>query len=127
MNGGQDFAAAMSSNQTINMSGAAMATLGGCEGADGSYLYKIIINYANETLGNRYRILEALDESLKVASAPVIYGIDGQNNAVRLSNDLLDFSPTLSAAGKFTASTTCTVAAKDGSGLTLTISADRFQ
>ena len=120
LNGGQDFAAAMSSNQTVNMSGAAMANMGGCD-AKGAYLYKIIINYENEKLGDRYRALEVLDESLKANAIPVVYGIDGQNNAELISNTLLTFDPDLNASGQFSASGSTTIAAKDGSALTKTV------
>lgn len=116
LNGGQDFAAAMSSNQTINMSGAAMASIGGCE-VNGAYLYKIIINYENEKLGDRYRYLEVLDESLKVGAYPIVYGIDGQNNAQLINNSLLNFTPDLSL-GKFASATLTTITVKDGSALT---------
>lgn len=119
LNGGQDFAAAMSSNQTVNMSGAAMANMGGCD-AKGAYLYKIIINYENEKLGDRYRALEVLDESLKVNAIPVVYGIDGQNNAELISNTLLTFTPALTG-GKFATSGSTTIAAADGSTLTKTV------
>lgn len=119
LNGGQDFAAAMSSNQTVNMSGAAMANMGGCD-AKGAYLYKIIINYENEKLGDRYRALEVLDESLKVNAIPVVYGIDGQNNAELISNTLLTFTPALTG-GKFANSGSTTIAAADGSTLTKTV------
>lgn len=120
LNGGQDFAAAMSSNQTVNMSGAAMANMGGCD-AKGAYLYKIIINYENEKLGGRYRALEVLDESLKVNAIPVVYGIDGQNNAELISNTLLTFTPDLNASGQFSASGSTKIDAKDGSALTKTV------
>lgn len=119
LNGGQDFAAAMSSNQTVNMSGAAMANMGGCD-AKGAYLYKIIINYENEKLGDRYRALEVLDESLKKGAIPVVYGIDGQNNAELINNTLLTFNPDL-ADGKFSDSVSTTITAKDGSALTKTV------
>jgi len=119
LNGGQDFAAAMSSNQTVNMSGSAMGTIGGCD-SRGAYLYKIIINYENETLGDRYRSLEVLDESLKANAIPVVYGIDGQNNATLISNNLLSFSPAL-VGGAFSTSGSNTITAKDGSGLTATV------
>lgn len=119
LNGGQDFAAAMSSNQTVNMSGAAMANMGGCD-AKGAYLYKIIINYENEKLGGRYRALEVLDESLKVNAIPVVYGIDGQNNAELISNTLLTFTPALTG-GKFSTAGDTTITAADGSALTKTV------
>lgn len=120
LNGGQDFAAAMSSNQTVNMSGAAMAVMGSCD-AKGAYLYKIIINYENEKLGDRYRALEVLDESLKVNAIPVVYGIDGQNNAELINNDLLSFTPDLNASGQFSSAASTVIAAKDGSSLTKTV------
>lgn len=120
LNGGQDFAAAMSSNQTVNMSGAAMANMGGCD-AKGAYLYKIIINYENEKLGDRYRALEVLDESLKVNAIPVVYGIDGQNNAELINNSLLSFTPDLNASGQFSSAASTVIAAKDGSSLTKTV------
>ena len=115
LNGGQDFAAAMSSNQTINMSGAAMANMGSCD-AKGAYLYKIIINYENEKLGDRYRALEVLDESLKVGATPVVYGIDGNNGAELISNSLLNFSALYNeGTNKFTSAGTVKITAKDGS------------
>lgn len=116
LNGGQDFAAAMSSNQTVNMSGAAMANMGGCD-AKGAYLYKIIINYENEKLGDRYRALEVLDECLFEGSVPVVYGIDGQNNAELINNTLLTFTPNLMPNGRFSGPGTVAIAAADGSEL----------
>ena len=121
LNGGQDFAAAMSSNQTINMSGAAMATVGGCD-AEGAYLYKIIINYANETLEDLYTGLIADPECLKVGKMPMIYGYDGKEDANLISNDLLAFSPTLATGGVFAKSTyTVTPKGIASSALSLTI------
>lgn len=105
----------MSSNQTINMSGAAMANMGSCD-AQGAYLYKIIINYENEKLGDRYRALEVLDESLKVGATPVVYGIDGNNAAELIGNGLLNFSALYNeGTNKFTSSGTVKITAKDGS------------
>ena len=117
LNGGQDFAAAMSSNQTINMSGAAMANMGSCD-AKGAYLYKIIINYENEKLGDRYYALEVLDESLKDGATPVVYGIDGNNGAELINNSLLNFSAHYNATtNKFDGTGTVKITAKDGSAM----------
>ena len=120
-NGGQDFAAAMSSNQTTNLSGVALGSSNGCDTEGrGALLYTMTVIYAGESLAEQYDSLEVLDETLKVGEVPAVFGIDSAMRATRIANSLLTFTPALSA-GKFATSGSTTIAAKDGSGLTTTV------
>lgn len=96
-NGGQDFAAAMSSNQTMNMSGMALGSRGGC--GDGALLYTMTIVYKNETLESQYESIVALDADAKVGTMPKVYGIDEKQNATLIANNLLGFQPSITAGG----------------------------
>lgn len=106
LNGGQDFAAAMSSNQTTNLSGVALGANAGCDNEQGALLYSMIVKLNGSKLADRYVALEVLDESLAVGATPIVYGIDGSNKATLLSNSLLKFTPALTdgkfAAGEYT-------------------------
>lgn len=105
-NGGQDFAAAMSSNQVMNMSGMALGSRGGC--GDSALLYTLTVLYKNETLDAQYEALVILDDANVAGSQPMVYGIDEKKNATLISNALLSFSPSVTAGG-LAASTTYSV------------------
>ena len=119
-NGGQDFAAAMSSNQTSNLSGVALGFDSDCSGGKGALLYTMTVVYKDETLKSQYKALEVLDECLHVGSMPIVYGIDASNRATLISNGLLTFTPALTN-GAFTGTGSVVIAAADGSGLTKTV------
>lgn len=118
-NGGQDFAASMSANQTTNLSGVALGSNSGC-GEKGALLYTMTVVYNSETLGSQYESLEVLDETLKVGAMPLVYGIDSAKRATLIANSLLTFTPAL-ANGKFATAGETTIAAADGSSLTETV------
>lgn len=115
LNGGQDFAAAMSSNQTTNLSGVALGSTSGCDvDGKGALLYTMIVKLNDSKLADRYVSLEVLDETLKVGEAPIVYGIDKGNRATLLSNKLLNFEPAL-VDGKFNAAGEVIITPADGS------------
>lgn len=118
-NGGQDFAASMSANQTTNLSGVALGSSAGCE-ENGALLYTMTVVYNSQTLASQYESLEVLDESLKVGAMPMVYGIDSAKRATLIANSLLTFTPAL-ADGKFATAGETTIAAADNSGLTETV------
>lgn len=118
-NGGQDFAASMSANQTTNLSGVALGSSAGC-GEKGALLYTMTVVYNSETLGSQYESLFIPDESRKVGAMPMVYGIDSAQRATLIANSLLTFTPAL-ADGKFATAGETTIAAADGSSLTETV------
>lgn len=122
LNGGQDFAAAMSSNQTTNLSGVALGSTSGCDvDGKGALLYSMIVKLNDSKLAGpngRYESLEVLDETLKVGERPIVYGIDKAKRATLLSNALLNFKIGEADAltnGAFNAAGTVIITPKDGS------------
>lgn len=109
LNGGQDFAANMSSNQQTNLSGVALGTDSGCDDGKGKMLYKMIVKLNNDKLSDHYDALEVLDESLVAGATPIVYGIDSAKKATLIANSLLKFTPAL-VAGKFGAAGSYTIA-----------------
>lgn len=93
LNGSQDFAAAMSSNQTMSLAGSALASQLGCDTS--AILYTMRVKYNGESVANDYKALEVLDESKVNDQEPVVYGIKPDNSAVLLNNALLTFTPEL--------------------------------
>ena len=119
-NGGQDFAAAMSSNQTTNLSGVALGFDSDCTGGRGALLYTMTVIYNGEKLADQYESLEVLDSCLHLHSMPIVYGIDANKRATLISNGLLNFLPNLSNNG-FSEQGSTTISAKDGSGLSVIV------
>ena len=101
LNGAQDFAAAMSSNQTMSLAGTALATQTGCDTS--AVLYTMRVKYYGESVSKLYASLEVLDSSLAAGEEPVVYGIKEDNSAVLLNNALLTFEPALAADGTWSA------------------------
>lgn len=89
LNGAQDFAAAMSSNQTMSLAGAALASQTGCDTS--AILYTMRILYREEDAAEGFVSIEALDASLDRGEAPVVYGIKSNFEAVLLANENLKF------------------------------------
>lgn len=115
LNGAQDFAAAMSSNQTMSLAGAAMATQTGCDTS--AILYTMRVKYFGESIAKEYVALEVLDSSLAAGEEPVVYGIKADNTAYLIDNSLLTFTPAL-VDGKWSAGS---VTIKMGDDLTKTV------
>ena len=119
LNGAQDFTMNMSSNQTMSLSGTALASEDGCE-MTGSKLLRIIAQYNDIKW---YDDAEALisDESFDVVgSEPHIYAIYKNGSTSLIDNSLLTFSPAL-AEGKWAAEGAVTVTVTDKADLSLTV------
>lgn len=91
LNGSQDFAAAMSSNQTMSLAGSAMASQGGCSDSSVLYIMRVKYNASAEAIAARYIALESLNSAQVVGEAPVVFGVKADMTVDRLSNDLLLF------------------------------------
>ena len=91
LNGSQDFAAAMSSNQTMSLAGSAMASQSGCSDSSVLYIMRVKYNASAEAIAKRYVALESLNSAQVVDDAPVVFGVKEDLTVDRLSNDLLLF------------------------------------
>jgi len=120
LNGAQDFAMNMSSNQTMSLAGTALATEDGCD-LTSSKLLKIVVQYNDVHWYTNVKELIADEDYLKVGDVPHIYAnTQGNKELFLVDNDKLTFTPALSSAGKWasTGSVTITV---EGSDLTDTV------
>ena len=105
LNGSQDFAMNMSSNQTMSLSGVALAAEEEC-GTEGSNLIRIAVQYDDVKWYDDIESLVADEECLEVGKTPIVYGIHAKNNEpILLDNDDLEFKKSnvdnLDAQGKF--------------------------
>lgn len=117
--GSQDFAMAMSANQTLSLSGSALASDDGCD-INGSKLLRII-----EVISGRpwYEGIVNLDvdESYNtVGDVPHVYGISKSGSVSLVDNANLTFSPAL-ASGKWAATGLVTITATGHTALTCQI------
>lgn len=98
LNGGSEMAFNMSSNQTMNLAGTALASDNTCE-MDEQNLYNIILsldNYAKNT----YTELIVDEEYAKVGMEPAVYGLTKDGKVMKIDNKNLEFDPALTG-GKF--------------------------
>ena len=100
LNGAQDFAMNMSSNQPMSLAGSALATEDGCE-MTSSGLLKIIVRYTNEHWYSNLKELIADEDYLKVGDVPHIYALLNDGDVFLINNDSLVFAPALDANGKW--------------------------
>lgn len=110
LNGAQDFAAAMSSNQTMSLAGSALAQLNGCDNSGLLYTMRIL-KTAEESAGvkKKYEYLQSLSEFENVGEVPHIYGIKPDTDADLISNALLSFPTNALQNGEWKAAGTYTV------------------
>ena len=92
LNGGQDFAAAMSSNQTTNLSGVALGSTSGCDNEQGALLYSMIVKLNNAKLDDMYKSLAFDPDCLVKGGKPLVFGIDSSGKATLIGYNLLEFS-----------------------------------
>lgn len=92
LNGGQDFAAAMSANQTTNLSGVALGATSGCDNEKGALLYSMIVKLNNAKLDDLYKSLVFDPDCLVPGGIPLVFGIDASGKATLIGNNLLEFS-----------------------------------
>ncbi len=110
LNGAQDFTMNMSSNQTMSLSGTALASESGCE-ITGSKLLRIIVKYNDLHWYDEAERLVS-DESFEASTdEPHIYAIYKNGTASLIDNEELTFTPALTggkwgATGSFTVKAT---------------------
>lgn len=99
LNGGNEMAFNMSSNQTMNLAGVAYASET-CDLMEAS-LYNIVLSLDDGSLSVKELIVD--EDTLKKGLAPKVYGLLGDGRVSLLNNDKdLDFVPAL-VEGKFSA------------------------
>lgn len=100
-NGGTDMAFNMSSNQTMALSGSVYAADTSCE-AESSNLYNVIVSLDS----GEYKITELIvdEDTLKVGTAPKVYGLYGDKVELLDNATQLTFEPALNS-GNFEANT----------------------
>lgn len=103
LNGSQDFAAAMSSNQTMSLAGSALAKLENCDNSGLLYTMRILKTAEAEAgVKKKYTMLESLSANENVGEVPMIYGIKPNGEADLIANGLLAFPEgALGADGKW--------------------------
>lgn len=99
LNGTQEFAMNMSSNQTMSLSGVALASEKGCD-ITGSKLLRIITNIDGQRWYDNVTELIADEDYLKTSDIPHIYALHSNGSVTLVDNDELKFTPEL-AAGKW--------------------------
>lgn len=109
LNGGSEMAFNMSSNQTLNLAGFALASDNTCE-MDKQNLYNIVLSI-DDYAKNTYKELIVDEDSLKAGEVPVVYGMTRKGKVLKIDNKNLEFEPALEE-GKF-ASNTYTITLKE--------------
>ena len=98
LNGGSEMAFNMSSNQTISLTGSALASDNTCEMGEQN-LYNIVLSI-DDYAKTAYRDLIVDEDSLKAGMVPVVYGLTKEGKVMKIDNKNLTFVPALSE-GKF--------------------------
>lgn len=89
LNGSQDFAAAMSSNQTMSLAGSALASQKGCDTS--AILYTMRVKYKNEDFLKELKALQDDAAADEVGEQPKIYGVKENDELILLQNEWLEF------------------------------------
>ena len=103
LNGGSEMAFNMSSNQAISLAGSALASDNTCEMGEQN-LYNIVLSI-DDYAKTAYKELIVDEDSMKVGSVPVVYGLAKDGKVMKIDNKNLVFAPTLAEGGKFEANT----------------------
>lgn len=113
LNGAQEFQMNMSSNQTMSLSGIALATESAdCNSIGGKLLRVIeVINDFDYTAD--VKSIMSDEEFDVMGQVPHIYGIKGDGQVIKLDNKDLTFAPALTD-GKYTSATETTVTLRTG-------------
>lgn len=100
LEGNQDFAFNMSSNQTMSLAGQALSSESAdCDGSGGKLL-RIIEVITNRNWLDEVESLQLDEESQVAGAVPVVYGILKDGSVAKINNNKLTFTPVLSE-GKF--------------------------
>ena len=108
LNGAQDFAMNMSSNQPMSLAGTALASEDGCD-MTSSGLLKIIVKYNDLHWYSNLKELIADEDYLKVGDVPHIYALTNDPEPFLVDNDQLNFSPALDGNGKWSTAGATTI------------------
>ena len=95
LNGAQEFSMNMSSNQTMSLSGTAMAVESQECDAIGGKLLRIIEVIYDRDWKNDIVELVLDEETAKPDTTPVFYAVTKDGNVIDIDNDELDFNPAL--------------------------------
>lgn len=117
LNGAQEFSMNMSSNQTMSLSGTALASESADCDAIGGKLLRIIEVIADRDWKEDLVELIVDEEFAKADAIPHVYGVMKAGYPVEMDNSDLDFNPALTG-GKFAAETTYTINLKGNEGAT---------
>lgn len=117
LNGGQEFAMAMSSNQTISLSGSALAFDEGCD-EDGGKLLRIIEVFSREKWTDNVKDLMIDAESVKQGSIVNVYAVYNDNRVELVDNSQFTFS-----GATFSEKVPGLITAATGEEKTITVSA----
>ena len=112
LNGAQEFTMNMSSNQTMSLSGIALASESADCDAVGGKLLRIMEVITERDLKKEIKSIMTDEEFDKGGEAPVVYGIKDNGTVVKLTEDLT-FSPAL-VDGVYAAATTYTITYNNG-------------
>ena len=118
LNGAQEFTMNMSSNQTMSLSGTALASQDGCD-VNGAKLLRIITVKTDERWQDNVKELIVDEDCLEQTLVPMVYGLF-KDGTVRLLDNVEDltFSPALEQNGSgewiFGNSGSYTITVKDG-------------
>jgi len=113
LNGAQEFTMNMSSNQTMSLSGTALASQDGCD-MNNSKLLRIIAVYNDLHWYDDVTELVADEDYLKVGMIPHIYALHKNGTLNLVDNDKLTFDPTFPEGTKtFPSAATYTISLTD--------------
>lgn len=119
LNGAQEFTMNMSSNQTMSLSGVALASQDGCN-VNGSTLLRIKTFYEDQHWYDNLTELIADEDYLKVGDEPHIYGLYKNGSISLVDNGELTFAPALTT-GKWTSAGSTTVTVTEKTSITDTV------
>ena len=122
LNGAQEFAMNMSSNQPMSLAGTALATESQECDANGGKLLRIIEVINDRKWYDDLKDLIVDEDSAVVGQEPIVYGWKKDNTLVRAVNSDLTFNPALSGTGTLAASGSTTVA-RGSASATFTVAA----
>ena len=120
LNGAQEFTMNMSSNQTMSLSGTALASEDGCD-MTSSGLLRIIVKYNDLHWYSNLKELIADEDYLKVTDEPHIYALTNDKDLFLVDNASLTFTPAL-VEGKWGGTAGSRTISIEGSSITETVS-----
>ncbi len=120
LNGAQDFTMNMSSNQTMSLSGVALASEDGCD-ANESKLLRIIARYSDLKWYQDVKAWVLDSEYDQVGKVPHIYAIYKSGSTMLVDNNLLTFNGAVDGQGKWGSAGEKTIAVTEDPTITFTV------